>query len=68
MTAPANTNRVFYTVDELAERWRCTRRSIVDKIKNGEMAAFKLGKRRYRITVAEVERIETSQASARAAQ
>lgn len=69
MTTPANTNtKVFFTVNELVERWRCTRRSVIDMIKNGELAAFKLGKRRYRITAAEVERIETSQAPARAAQ
>lgn len=68
MTA-ANTNDVVYTVGELAKRWRCSRRSVVEKIHAGELGAFRIGKRMYRIPAAEVERLEqTSREVAKAAQ
>lgn len=70
MTTAANTNEpeAVFTVNELATRWRCSRRSVVDKINAGELNAFRIGKRMYRITAAEVERIESTSSPARAAQ
>lgn len=69
MTAAANTNEAVFTVTELAARWRCDRRSVIDKIKTGALGAFRIGKRAYRIPVKEVERLEqTSLVPERAAQ
>lgn len=65
----ANSNEPdVFTVADLARRWRCSRRSIVDKIAGGELKAFRIGKRMYRITASEVERVEGANAFARAAQ
>ena len=38
-----------YTLNELAELWNCSYYTIFDLVKNGELAAFKLG-RAYRVT------------------
>jgi excisionase family DNA binding protein len=46
------------TVSELCARWRCTRKSVLAKIHAGELTAFRVGERAYRVAVAEVLRIE----------
>ena len=46
------------SVAELAKRWACKRTTILDAIRRGQIAAFKLGKRHWRIALTEVERIE----------
>lgn len=53
-----------YTVTELAKRWRCSRRTVVEKIHSGEIGAFRIGKRCYRIAATEVERIEKTRIDA----
>ena len=66
MQANDNT-KAFFTVDELAERWRCQRNTVTAAIKAGRLAAFKVNQRHYRISVAEVERYErANMTSARA--
>lgn len=49
---------VVLTITELCERWRCTRHSVLDKIHAGELKAFRIGKRTYRVALAEVLRVE----------
>lgn len=56
----ANDNRATYTVDELAARWRVGRNSVIAAIREGKLHAFKVGKRVWRITAAEVERYEAA--------
>lgn len=48
------------SVEQLAKRWRLTRRSVLAMIRAGKLAAFTPGTRQYRITMAEVLRIESS--------
>ncbi len=55
---------VVLTVDELAARWRCTRRIVLEAVHAGKLRAFKVGKRRYRVTLAEVERYERTRDAA----
>lgn len=61
MTA-ANSNAPVLTVAELAERWKCHRTSVMEKIHDGELAAFMIG-RSYRITLKEVIRYEEGRAA-----
>lgn len=49
-----------FTVAQLMARWSCSRRSIVDKIRAGELRAFRVGKRTFRISAAEVHRVESA--------
>ena len=46
------------TVSDLCKRWRCTRRSVLAKIHSGELRAFRIGERAFRIQLAEVLRFE----------
>lgn len=48
----------FYTITELADRWRVSRHTITAAIKAGRLQAFKVGERVYRIREAEVIRYE----------
>lgn len=47
-----------YSVAMLAERWRCSARTIRGMIDRGELAHFRLGGRLLRIAAAEVARWE----------
>lgn len=58
-----NDNRAFFTIDELAERWRCQRNTVAAAIRAGRLQAFKVNARRYRISAAEVERFEHANAT-----
>jgi excisionase family DNA binding protein len=60
MTAAANDQQAVFTVTELAKRWRCTRKTIITLVEAGSIATFKLGLRTRRVTLAEVQRIETA--------
>lgn len=51
------------TVNELAERWRCDRRTVTAAIHAGRLNAFRTGRRVYRIALAEVERFERTKAA-----
>ena len=55
---------VVLTITELCHRWRCTRHSVLDKIHAGELKAFRIGKRTYRVALAEVLRIEQADGQA----
>ena len=46
-----------FTVEELAERWRCSRDVIYDMLRRKKLRGVKLGSS-YRIGAAEVERYE----------
>lgn len=59
----ANDNTSVLTVSELCARWKCTRKTVTDAIHAGRLKAFRLGQRAYRISLAEVERFEASQAA-----
>lgn len=49
---------VFYTVEELAQRWKCQRRYIYKLIEARVLIATRLGPRFYRIKVDDMERCE----------
>lgn len=62
---PINDNaKTFYTVDELTERWDCTRKTVLDAIHAKKLHAFKLGARVYRIAADEVLRFERGEQAA----
>jgi excisionase family DNA binding protein len=46
------------TVTELTARWKCRRKTVLEAIHDGRLLAFRVGKRVYRVTLAEVERFE----------
>lgn len=52
------------TLTELCARWRCTRHSILAKIHAGELKAFRVGERTYRVAIDEVLRIERGEGQA----
>jgi excisionase family DNA binding protein len=47
-----------FNVAGLAERWGCGTDAVYALIKSGQLAAFKLGNKLYRIRAVEVERYE----------
>lgn len=49
-----------YTITSLAEHWQCSRDVIYDMIRRGDIKPFRVG-RDYRISAAEVARIENNQ-------
>ena len=50
------------TVTEVMERWKCSRRSVLDAIHSGRLQAFKVGERAYRVRMDELERYERERA------
>jgi excisionase family DNA binding protein len=46
------------TVAELCVRWKCNRKTVLAKIAAGDLRAFRIGERAYRVPIAEVLRIE----------
>lgn len=49
---------LIYTVTELCARWKCDRHTVLSAIRDGRLAAFRLGKRSYRITRESVRQCE----------
>lgn len=47
-----------FTVSELCARWKCNRKTVLAKINSGELSAFRVGERAYRVPAAEVLRLE----------
>jgi hypothetical protein len=47
-----------FTLSELVKRWRCDRHSLLAAIEAGKLKAFRIGARNWRVTAAEVERLE----------
>lgn len=58
------TNQEYYTVPELAARWRCSADVVYDLLRRGKLQGFKLGSS-WRIT--DEARIQYEQTPARAA-
>lgn len=52
------------TVNDLMVRWKCTRKIILAAIAENRLAAFKVGTRVFRVTVAEVMRYEQARKAA----
>ncbi len=50
-----------YSVASLAERWDCSRQHVLDLIRAGELMAFRLGARLYRVEADEVARWESGE-------
>lgn len=48
-----------YSVATLADRWQCSRQHVYGMINRGELRAFKLGAKLFRIPAEEVEKCET---------
>jgi excisionase family DNA binding protein len=48
-----------YTVGELMARWKVSRKHLLQEIADGHIRAFRPGRRSYRVTAAEVARIES---------
>lgn len=57
MSANENIPAVF-TVSELCARWKCNRKTVLAKIRAGELVAFRVGERAYRVAASEVLRVE----------
>ena len=53
---------VDLTVAEVAERWRCSQRHVLDLIRSGRLNATKPG-RRYLVAVTEADRFKASTAT-----
>ena len=60
----SNDNDPVLTVPELAVRWKCTPKSVRLKIKHGELAAFRIGGRTFRVALDEVKRHESGRKAA----
>lgn len=58
----SNENDPCFTVSELMERWKCSRKTVLDLISKGRLRAFRLGDRAFRVALAEVERHEKTSA------
>lgn len=58
------TDHACLTLTELCNRWRCTRKVVLAKIHRGELVAFRVGERSYRVAMSEVLRIETQRGEA----
>ncbi len=56
-----NEPRPVYTLEQLCERWNCSRPTVVKAIKDGHLKSFILGKRAYRFTLEAVEEYEAKQ-------
>lgn len=52
------TSDVFFTISELAKRWRVSRHTVTGLIQRGELQAFRAGARAFRIREDEVNRYE----------
>ena len=53
-----NDNKPVYTVNELCDRWRVARKTLLEAIRSGRLKAFKVGERVYRVSYDEVVRYE----------
>lgn len=50
--------REVLTLTELCARWKTSRKSLLAKIHTGELHAFRIGERAYRVSMVEVLRHE----------
>ena len=58
--APPAAHEDTFTVQELAARWKASIESILEAIHEKRLIAFKLGKRKWRVSLSEVLRFESS--------
>lgn len=58
----SNDNSPVMTIAELAARWKCHRQSVMQKIHDEQISAFKIG-RQYRVALKEVIRYEEGRAA-----
>lgn len=58
------TDDAVLTVTELCDRWKCTRKTVLDLIHAGRLRAFRLGARSFRVALVEVLRWELEQKAA----
>ncbi len=59
----SNDNAPILTVNDLMARWKCTRKSVLEAIREGRLEAFRVGKRVFRVRLQEVERYEHAKAA-----
>lgn len=62
-----NDNEHVLTVSDLMRRWKCGQKAVLEAIHRGDLPAFKVGKRAYRVTLKEIERYESAHAKRGAA-
>lgn len=56
----SDTTEAVLTVNDLMVRWKSTRKSILEAIKEGRLRAFRVGKRVFRVAMTEVLRYEAA--------
>jgi excisionase family DNA binding protein len=56
----SETRAIPFTLESLAERWGCSANYVRNLIVKGNLPAFKVGGRLFRISAAAVEKFETS--------
>ena len=60
-------DRKPYKVKELADRWSCSQETVYARIRSGELSAFTIGGKLYRVLASEVERWESGGGSTQSA-
>lgn len=63
MSESMATDDPVLTVTQLCRRWQCDRHTVLEAIHSKRLTAFRLGKRSYRVALAEVTRYELERAS-----
>ncbi len=61
--ATRGTTMQIMSVNDLMVRWSCSRRIVLEAIKSGRLAAFRVGTRVFRVRFDEVERYERARAA-----
>jgi excisionase family DNA binding protein len=59
----SNDNQPILTVRDLMARWKCSEKTVLDAIRDKRISAFRIGKRTWRMALAEVERFERERAA-----
>lgn len=58
----SNDNTVVLTVADIAARWGCGRRAVLERLHKGEIRGWHVG-RAWRVSMAELERFERREAA-----
>lgn len=53
-----SSQQVFFSPDDIAARWGCCSNTVRTLIRSGDLAGFKIGKRRYAVTAEVLENYE----------
>lgn len=59
-----NTDPVVMTIVELCARWKCSPKTVYEAIDEKRLHVFRIGKRAFRVTLAEVIRYEQARDAA----